>query len=84
MQIIGTTSLATFLLLLINHTFASHVYSLTVYFTADAIFLSQQCSSSRTHSLCLSAVLLSFPFFLFDIKIPGKPFQIIIDYNKLL
>jgi hypothetical protein len=80
---VGTTSFATFLILLINCTFASHVYSPTVYFIANAIFISPQCSASHRHSLCLSAVLLSFPFFLFDIKIPGKPFQIIIYYNKL-
>ncbi len=84
MRIVGTTSLAKFLISLMNCTFASHVYPLTVYFIADAIFLSPQHSASRTQSLSVSTiVLLSFALFLFVIKIPGKPFQIIIDYNKL-
>jgi hypothetical protein len=84
MQIVVTTSLATFLISLINHTFASHVYSLTVNFIAEAIFLSPQCSASHTHTLSVSfADLLSFSLFPFDIRMLGKPFQIIIDYNKL-
>jgi hypothetical protein len=83
MQIVGTTSLATFLILLINHTFVSHVYSLTVYFVTDAIFLLPQHSASLTHTLCLSVILLSFPFFLSDIKTLGKPLHPIIVLNKL-
>ncbi len=59
---------ATFLISLIKCTFASHVYSRTVYFIADAIFLLLQCSASHTHTLCLSTFLLSFPFFPFDIN----------------
>jgi len=85
MRIMGMTSLATFLISLINHIFSSHVYYLTVHFIGGAIFLLPQCSASRTHtlSLCLSAILLSFTFFLFDIKNPGKPFHLIIVGNKL-
>jgi hypothetical protein len=43
-----------------------HIFSLTVYFIADAIFLSPQYSESNT--LSLSAVLLSSPHLSFDIK----------------
>jgi hypothetical protein len=73
MQIMGTMSLATFLIIsLINHTFCSICvsicFSLTVCFIADALYLSLQCSASHTHSLGLSAVLLSSLHFLFDIK----------------
>jgi hypothetical protein len=38
---------------------------------------------THTLSLSLSTILLSFPFFPFDIKKTGKSFQIIIDYNTL-
>jgi len=72
MQIVGATSLATVLILIINHTFASPAYSLTICFIAYAIFLLPHHSASHTHSLCLSDILLSFPFFPFDIKTPGK------------
>ena len=74
MQIMGMTSLATFLISLINCSFASHVYSLMVYFIADAITPYPQHSASRTHthtlslSVCLSAILLSHPHLPFDIK----------------
>ncbi len=50
----GTTSLATFLISLINHTFTSHVYSLKVHLITNAISLSPQCSASLTHALSLS------------------------------
>ncbi len=80
----GVTVLATFFISLINHTFLSHVYSLTVSFIADAIFLLPQHSASHTHSLWVSLLSwLSFPFFPFDIKRPGKHFQPIIVLNKL-
>ncbi len=53
----------------------------------EAIFLLPQCSASHAHthtlSLCLSAILLSFPFFPFDIKTLGKPLHPIIVLNKL-
>jgi len=42
MRIVRTTSLATFLIMLINHIFSSHVYSLMVGFIDDAIFLLPQ------------------------------------------
>ena len=84
MQIIGTTSLATFLnISLINLTFAPHV-SLTVYFIANAIFLSLQCSASNTLSLFLSLCCLAlFPSSSVWYKNPGNHFHAIIDYNKL-
>jgi hypothetical protein len=68
MRIMGVTSLATFLISLINHIFPSHVYSLMVSFIANAISLLPQRSASHTLSLCLSAIQLSFPFLPFDIK----------------
>ncbi len=80
----GMASLATFLILLINHIFPSHVYSLMVGFIGNAIFLLPQHFS---HTLSLSVSLLSSslsPFFPFDIKNPGKPFHLIIVLNKLL
>ena len=40
MQIMGATSLTTFLISLINHLFPSHVYPLTVGFIADATIIS--------------------------------------------
>ncbi len=83
MRIVGATSLATFLISLINDILSSHVYSLTVSLIADAIFLLPQRSNSHSLSLSLSAIQLSFPFFLFDIKKPGKPFHPIIVLNKL-
>ncbi len=84
MQIVGTTSLATFLnISLINLTFVPHV-SLTVYFIANAIFLSLQCSSSNTLFLFLSLCCLAlFPSSSVWYKNPGNHFHAIIDYNKL-
>jgi hypothetical protein len=62
MRTVGTASLATFLISLINHAFESHVYSLAIYFIANAIFLFLQCSASCTHSLSLSLCCLAlFP-----------------------
>ena len=62
MQIVGTTSLPTFLILPINHIFSSHVYSLTVSFIADTIFLLPQCSASLTHTIYRSLCCLAlFP-----------------------
>jgi len=85
MRIMGITSLVTFLISLINHTFKSHVYSLAVYFYCWCYLpLPAMLCLSHTLALCLSTVLLSFPFFPFDIKIPGKPFHVIIVFNKLL
>jgi hypothetical protein len=86
MWIIGMTSLATFLISLINCTFASHVYSLMVYFIAHGIFLSPQCSASNTHTLSLSLSLCYLALFSSPsiwYKIHGKHFHVIIDYNKL-
>ncbi len=80
----GATSLATFLISLINHTVPSHVYTLMVCFIADTIFLLVQCSASHTHTLSLSlCYLVSFPFFPFDKKIHEKPLHPIIVLNKL-
>jgi len=82
MRIVGTTSLAMFLISPINRTFASHNDSRMVYFIAGAIFLSLQCSASNTLSQSLHCLaLFSLPSVWY--KIPGKHFHIITDYNKL-
>jgi hypothetical protein len=61
MQIVGTTSLPTFSVSLINCTV---VLSLTVSFNADAIFLLLQQAASHTHSLSVSPLSCSlFPSF---------------------
>jgi hypothetical protein len=62
------------------------MFSLTIYFIADAIPHFQLCCVSHTHSLsfCLSAVLLSSPHQLFDIKNLVIHFHLIIDLNKLI
>jgi hypothetical protein len=67
---------------LINPTFAPHVYSLTVYFIADTISVSPQCSVSNTISRSLHCLAL-FPSPSIWYKIPGNHFHVIIDHNKL-
>ncbi len=70
-KLLGTTSLATFLIIsLINLTFAPHhMFSPMVYFIADAIPLFQQCSASNTLSLSVSPLSCLLPPHLpFDIK----------------
>ncbi len=61
------------------------MFSLAVYFIADAIFLSPHCSASNKHtlSLSLSHCLAVFPSASFWYKNPGNHFQIIIDHNKV-
>jgi hypothetical protein len=67
----GNSTISNILItLLINLTHLLQIFSLTVYFIADAISHIQLCSLSHTLSLsfCLSAVLLSPLQQLFDIK----------------
>jgi hypothetical protein len=80
MQVVGTTSLATFCIFLINRIFPSHVYSLTVGFIADSCRNALPLMHALSRSLRYPAL---FPFFPFDIKKPGKPFHPIIVLNKL-
>jgi hypothetical protein len=77
MQIMGTTSLAIFLIVSLIFTFCSicvsTCFSLTVCFIADALSLSLQCSASYTHThththSVFSVILLSSHHFPFDIK----------------
>jgi len=46
----------------------SHVFFLTGHFMTDAISPFPQCAASHTHTLSLSAILLSSPQSLLDIK----------------
>ncbi len=57
--------------------------SLTVYFIADAIFLSPLHSASHTHTSLSLCYLALFPSLSVWYKIPGKYFNSIIDRNKL-
>ncbi len=61
------------------------MFSLTVYFNADAIPLFQQCSVSYTLSLFLSLRCLAlFPAPIVWYKNPGIHFHLIIDLNSLI
>ncbi len=59
------------------------LFSNSLFYCRHYLPLAVMLRLSHTLSLCLSAVLLSSLFFPFDIKSPGKPFQIIIVFFKL-
>ncbi len=83
MQIAGTMSLSTFLIIsLINLTFAWHVFSNILFYCWRYLSLSAMLCSQHTLSFCRFAVLLSSPHLPFDIK-NRKHFHVIIDRNKL-
>ncbi len=83
MQIVGTTSIATFLIIsLINLTFAPHVFSNGLFYCWRHLSL---CNAMPlTHSLFLSLRCLAlFPSSPIWYRNSGNHFQVIIDRNKL-